>query len=404
MLVLVMNSGSSSLKFQLLDMETGDVQSKGVVERIGLGGTAHFEVKAKGQKLSQDVKADNHKEAVALVVDALTKGDLAAVKDLSGISAIGHRIVQGGDSFPKAAYVDQAVKDKVKFYGRMAPLHNYAAHDVIEACEELMPGVPAVCVFDTSFHMTMDAAHYMYAIPYEDYEELKVRRYGAHGTSHKYVSRIAAKQMGRNLEGLKLITCHLGNGASISAIKDGKIMDTSMGFTPLEGLVMGTRTGDIDPAAVLYIMKNKGYTPDQMDTYVNKKSGLLGVSGLSNDFRDIESAMDNGNERAQLAYDMFVLRCKKYIGAYYAELNGVDGIVFTAGIGENDDRVRKDICANMDALGIKLDEAKNAGKRELCEVTAEGSKARVFVIPTNEEYAIATETLEALADAGIEVK
>ena len=404
MLVLVMNSGSSSLKFQLLDMENGEVQSKGVVERIGLGDTAGFEVKAKGQKLSQDVVAENHKQAVALVVDALTKGDLAVVKDLSGISAIGHRIVQGGDSFPKAAVVDQWVKDKVKFYGRMAPLHNYAAHDVIEACEELMPGVPAVCVFDTSFHMTMDPAHFMYAIPYEDYEELKVRRYGAHGTSHKYVSRITAKQMGVPVEDLKIITCHLGNGASISAIKDGKIMDTSMGFTPLEGLVMGTRTGNIDPAAVLYIMKNKGYTPDQMDTYVNKKSGLLGLSGLSNDFRDIEEAMDAGNERAQLAYDMFVLRCKQYIGAYYAELNGVDAVAFTAGIGENDDRVRESICADLEALGIKIDNAKNAGKHELCEITGEGSKARVFIVPTNEEYAIAIETLEAIEEAGMAVK
>ena len=245
----------------------------------------------------------------------------------------------------------------------------------------------------------MDAAHYMYAIPYEDYENLKVRRYGAHGTSHKYVAREAAKALGRPIEDLKIITCHLGNGASVSAINGGKVMDTSMGFTPLEGLVMGTRTGDMDPAAVLYIMKNKGYTPDEMDTYVNKKSGLLGVSGISNDFRDIEAAMDEGNERAQLAYDMFVLRVKKYIGAYYAELNGCDAIVFTAGIGENDDRVRASICADLEALGIAIDADKNSGCREFRDISAEGAKAHAFVIPTNEEYAIALETVEAISEA-----
>ena len=401
MIVLVMNSGSSSLKFQLINMDNGDVMSKGLVERIGMGGDAGFEVKAKGEKIKKEVKADDHKQAVALVVDALTKGDLAVVEDLSQIDAIGHRIVQGGDSFPKAAVVDQEVKDLVKYYGAMAPLHNYAALAGIEACEANMPGIPSVCVFDTSYHMTMDAAHYMYAIDYDDYKELKVRRYGAHGTSHKYVAREAAKMMGRPLEELKLITCHLGNGASVSAIKGGKIVDTSMGFTPLEGLVMGTRVGDIDAAAVLYIMKNKGYSIDEMDTYLNKKCGLLGVSGISNDFRDLEEAMDKGDERAKLAYDMFVLQVKKYIGAYYAELDGVDALIFTAGIGENDDLVRSSICANLEALGVAVDADKNAGCRERRDISKDGAKARVFVIPTNEEYAIATETVEALQEAGL---
>lgn len=401
MIVLVMNSGSSSLKFQLINMDNGEVMSKGLVERIGMGGDAGFEVKAKGEKIKKEVKADDHKQAVALVVDALTKGDLAVVEDLSQIDAIGHRIVQGGDSFPKAAVVDQEVKDLVKYYGAMAPLHNYAALAGIEACEANMPGIPSVCVFDTSYHMTMDAAHYMYAIDYDDYKELKVRRYGAHGTSHKYVAREAAKMMGRPLEELKIITCHLGNGASVSAIKEGKIVDTSMGFTPLEGLVMGTRVGDIDAAAVLYIMKNKGYSIDEMDTYLNKKCGLLGVSGISNDFRDLEEAMEEGNERAKLAYDMFVLQVKKYIGAYYAELDGVDALVFTAGIGENDDLVRASICKNLDALGLSVDTDKNAGCRERRDISKEGSKAHVFVIPTNEEYAIATETVEALEEAGL---
>ena len=396
-----MNSGSSSLKFQLINMDNGDVMSKGLVERIGMGGDAGFEVKAKGEKIKKEVKADDHKQAVALVVDALTKGDLAVVEDLSQIDAIGHRIVQGGDSFPKAAVVDQEVKDLVKYYGAMAPLHNYAALAGIEACEANMPGIPSVCVFDTSYHMTMDAAHYMYAIDYDDYKELKVRRYGAHGTSHKYVAREAAKMMGRPLEELKLITCHLGNGASVSAIKGGKIVDTSMGFTPLEGLVMGTRVGDIDAAAVLYIMKNKGYSIDEMDTYLNKKCGLLGVSGISNDFRDLEEAMEKGNERAKLAYDMFVLQVKKYIGAYYAELDGVDALIFTAGIGENDDLVRSSICANLEALGVAVDADRNAGCRERRDISKDGAKARVFVIPTNEEYAIATETVEALQEAGL---
>lgn len=396
-----MNSGSSSLKFQLINMDNGDVMSKGLVERIGMGGDAGFEVKAKGEKIKKEVKADDHKQAVALVVDALTKGDLAVVEDLSQIDAIGHRIVQGGDSFPKAAVVDQEVKDLVKYYGAMAPLHNYAALAGIEACEANMPGIPSVCVFDTSYHMTMDAAHYMYAIDYDDYKELKVRRYGAHGTSHKYVAREAAKMMGRPLEELKLITCHLGNGASVSAIKGGKIVDTSMGFTPLEGLVMGTRVGDIDAAAVLYIMKNKGYSIDEMDTYLNKKCGLLGVSGISNDFRDLEEAMEKGNERAKLAYDMFVLQVKKYIGAYYAELDGVDALIFTAGIGENDDLVRSSICANLEALGVAVDADKNAGCRERRDISKDGAKAHVFVIPTNEEYAIATETVEALQEAGL---
>ena len=401
MIVLVMNSGSSSLKFQLINMDNGDVMSKGLVERIGMGGDAGFEVKAKGEKIKKEVKADDHKQAVALVVDALTKGDLAVVEDLGQIDAIGHRIVQGGDSFPKAAVVDQEVKDLVKYYGAMAPLHNYAALAGIEACEANMPGIPSVCVFDTSYHMTMDAAHYMYAIDYDDYKELKVRRYGAHGTSHKYVAREAAKMMGRPLEELKLITCHLGNGASVSAIKGGKIVDTSMGFTPLEGLVMGTRVGDIDAAAVLYIMKNKGYSIDEMDTYLNKKCGLLGVSGISNDFRDLEEAMEKGDERAKLAYDMFVLQVKKYIGAYYAELDGVDALIFTAGIGENDDLVRSSICANLEALGVAVDADKNAGCRERRDISKDGAKAHVFVIPTNEEYAIATETVEALQEAGL---
>lgn len=396
MLVLVMNSGSSSLKFQLLDMETEQVLSKGLCERIGFPGDGKVEVKAGDKKWEIEQPLPDHKVAVAIVVDALTKGEVAVLSDLKEIGAIGHRVVQGGDTFPKAAVVDQWVKGKVEEYIAMAPLHNRAALNGILACEENMPGIPQVCVFDTSYHQTMDAAHYMYAIPYEDYEGLKVRRYGAHGTSHKFVAQEVAKLMNKPVEELKIITCHLGNGASVSAINGGKIIDTSMGFTPLEGLVMGTRTGDIDPAAVLFIMKNKGLSVDEMDNYLNKQSGLLGVSGLSNDFRDIEGAMDEGHERAQLAYDMFALRVKKYIGAYVAELNGFDAIAFTAGIGENDDRIRASVCKDMDGLGLIIDEAKNKGCRKLADITAEGSKVRAFIVPTNEELAIAKETLEAL--------
>lgn len=396
MLVLVMNSGSSSLKFQLLDMATEEVLSKGLVERIGFEGNGKVEVKAQGKKWTEERHFADHKDAVAVVVSALTSGEVAVLDDLTKIDAIGHRVVQGGDTFPKAAVVDEWVKSKVEEYIAMAPLHNLAALNGVLACEENMPGIPQVCVFDTSYHQTMDAAHYMYAIPYEDYEQYKVRRYGAHGTSHKFVAQEVAKLMGKPLEDINMITCHLGNGASVSAIKGGKIIDTSMGFTPLEGLVMGTRTGDIDPAAVLFLMKNKGLSVDEMDTYLNKQSGLLGVSGISNDFRDIEAAMDENHERAQLAYDMFALRVKKYIGAYFAELNGIDAIAFTAGIGENDDRIRASVCENLDNLGIIIDSAKNDGCRERAEITKDGAKVRAFVVPTNEELAIAKETLEAI--------
>lgn len=396
MLVLVMNSGSSSLKFQLIDMNTNAVLSKGLAERIGFGGNGNVEVKAGDKKWKTECPLPDHKVAVGIVVNALTKGEVAVLKDLKEISAIGHRVVQGGDSFPKAAVVDEWVKSKVEEYIAMAPLHNRAALNGILACEENMPGIPQVCVFDTSYHQTMDPTHYMYAIPYEDYEKYKVRRYGAHGTSHKFVAKEVAKLMGKPLEDLKIITCHLGNGASVSAINGGKIIDTSMGFTPLEGLVMGTRTGDIDPAAVLFLMKQKGMSVEETDNYLNKQSGLLGVSGLSNDFRDIEGAMDEGHERAQLAYDMFALRVKKYIGAYIAELNGFDAIAFTAGIGENDDRIRASICENMENLGLAIDLDKNRGCRKQAEITAEGAKVRAFIVPTNEELAIAQETLEAL--------
>lgn len=395
MLVLVMNSGSSSLKFQLINMKTNEVLSKGLVERIGGEGKAAYEIKAKDQKLKKEADVPDHKEAVRIVTDALVNGDLAVIDDLKEVDAIGHRVVQGGETVREARVVNEELKELIRRYTPMAPLHNPAALLGIEACETNMPGIPQVGVFDTAYHQTMDAAHYMYAIPYEDYETYEVRRYGAHGTSHKYVAQEIIKKLGK--DDLKIITCHLGNGASISAIKDGKIMDTSMGFTPLEGLVMGTRSGNIDPAAVLYLKEKLNLDDQGMDDYLNKKSGLLGVSGISNDFRDIERAMDEGNKRAQLAYDLFVLRVKQYIGSYFAELNGCDVLVFTAGIGENDDRVRRDVCLNMEALGIEVDEAQNEGCREERLISTEKSAVQVYVLPTNEERAIAQETIEALS-------
>lgn len=398
MLVLVINSGSSSLKFQLLNMENEKVIAKGQVERIGNQGKATFTIQAKGLKQKQELDIPTHKDAVAHVTNGLLLGDTAVLTTLGDIGAVGHRIVQGGSTFNRATCLDKEVLKKIRQYSSIAPLHNPPALAGIAACSAHMPGVPQVGVFDTAFHHTMERSHYMYAIPYEDYEKLGVRRYGAHGTSHKYVAHELAKAMGEDFNKLKLITCHLGNGASITAIKNGKVVTTSMGFTPLEGLMMGTRAGDIDAAAVLYIMLNKNYDTFAMDDYLNKESGLLGVSGVSNDFRDIEDAMDKGNERAKLAYDMFVLKVRQYIGSYTALMNGIDGIVFTAGIGENDDRVRESICRDLDVLGIKIDPELNNGCREQREITAEGAKVRAFIIPTNEELAIARETVETLTE------
>ncbi len=396
MLVLVINSGSSSLKFQLINMDTEKVIAKGVVERIGSQGMATFTYQAKGLKKKEELSIPTHRDAVGHVTNALLLGNMAVLTNLSDIDAVGHRVVQGGTTFNHATCITKDVLAKIRQYSNIAPLHNPPALAGISACQAHMPGVPQVAVFDTAFHHTMDQAHYMYGIAYEDYEEFGVRRYGAHGTSHKYVAHELALAMGKHLNEVKLITCHLGNGASITAVKNGQVVTTSMGFTPLEGLMMGTRTGDIDAAAVLYIMENKHYDTVAMDDYLNKRCGLLGVSGISNDFRDIEDAMDKGDKRAKLAYDMFVLKVRQYIGSYVALMNGVDGICFTAGIGENDDRVRASVCENLDALGIKIDLEKNEGCREQRDITAEDGKVKVFIIPTDEELAIARECIESM--------
>ena len=394
MIVLVINSGSSSLKFQLLDMSNEAVLSKGQVERIG--GSALFTVQSNGNKTKSEVAAKNHQEAVQVVVDSLVEGDHAVLKSLDEIGAIGQRVVQGGESITEATIINDDVIDKIEEYSELAPLHNPPALAAIRACAAVMPRVKQVGVFDTSFHHTMDQAHYMYAIPYEDYEKYHVRRYGAHGTSHKYVAHRAAELVGKPIEDLKIISCHLGNGASVTAVKYGKVVNTSMGFTPLEGVVMGTRSGNIDAAAVLYLMEKKGYDTNQMDQYLNKESGLLGISGLSNDFRDIEEAMECDDKRAQLAYDMFVLSVRGYIGMYMAEMDGADILIFTAGIGENDDLVRASICDGMQFLGLAIDPVRNKGNREESELTANHSFVRTWLIPTNEELAIARETVEAL--------
>ena len=394
MIILVINSGSSSLKFQLLNMDDKSVMAQGQVEKIGLS-EGIFTIKAGGLKNKKEMEIANHEVAVELVLNGLLNTKEAGLKSLDDIDAIGHRIVQGGDTFSKAVLVDDAVHAKIDEYGAMAPLHNPAHLKGIDACAKVMPGKPQVVVFDTAFHQTMSPVAYTYGLPKEFAEKYKIRRYGAHGTSHKYVSHRVAELMGKPIEELKIITCHLGNGSSISAVKNGKVVDTSMGFTPHEGLLMGTRCGDIDATAVLYLMKHEGFTPDRMDHMLNKESGLLGVSGVSSDFREIDEAIAQGNANAKLARDMFIYRVKKYIGSYVAAMNGVDAVVFTAGIGENGPDVREEICADMDYLGIKIDADKNNVRGKEVNISTEDARVQVWVVPTNEELAIAEETVEA---------
>ncbi len=394
MIILVINSGSSSLKFQLLNMDDESVMAQGQVEKIGLH-EGIFTIKAGGLKNKKEMEIPDHQVAMELVLNGLLETKEAGLNSLDEIDAIGHRIVQGGDTFSKAVLVDDAVHDKIEEYGAMAPLHNPAHLKGIDACSKVMPGKPQVVVFDTAFHQTMSPVAYTYGLPKEYAEKHRIRRYGAHGTSHKYVSRRVAELMGKPVEDLKIITCHLGNGSSISAIKNGKVVDTSMGFTPHEGLLMGTRCGDIDATAVLYLMEHEGFDSNRMDHMLNKESGLLGVSGVSSDFRELDEAIAQGNQNAKLARDIFIYRVKKYIGSYVAAMNGVDAIVFTAGIGENGPDVREEICADMDYLGIAIDAEKNNVRGKEVNVSAEGSRVQVWIVPTNEELAIAEETVEA---------
>lgn len=392
--VLVINCGSSSLKYQLIDMDGEKVLAKGLVERIGIEGSLLKHEKTGLDKLVIEENLKNHKDAINLVLKTLLDAEYGAVKSLDEIDAIGHRVVHGGEKFACSVVINDEVIDTMKENIGLAPLHNPPNIIGIEACKEILPDVPMVGVFDTAFHQTMPPVSYIYPLPYELYEEMKIRRYGFHGTSHKYVSERVADLTGKSLEGTKMVTCHLGNGASLTAIKDGCSFDTSMGMTPLEGLVMGTRCGDIDPAIVTFLMDKQDMTAEQVDNLMNKKSGVLGISGVSNDFRDIEAEAEKGNKRAQLALDKFAYTVKKYIGSYAAAMGGLDYIVFTAGLGENSSSARKEICDGLEFLGVEIDDEKNKTRGKEAEISKDGSKVKVFVIPTNEEVVIARDTKE----------
>lgn len=397
MKILVINSGSSSIKYQLIDMTDESVLAVGLVERIGIDG-ARLEQEVSGHEYVIEQAIPDHEVGMELVIAALTDEENGVISSVDEIDGVGHRVVQGGKYFDKSVLVDDDVKAKIKECAKIAPLHNPAHLMGINVCEELMPETKQVVTFDSAFHQSMPEEAYMYALPYKYYEKYDIRRYGAHGTSHKYVAQLAAEQLGKAVEETKIITCHLGNGASITAVKGGKSYDTSMGLTPLEGLVMGTRCGDIDPAAIPYIMEKEDLSPQEMDDIMNNESGFLGITGISNDTRDIEEAAEEGNQKAQLALKMFSYRAKKYIGSYVAAMNGVDAVVFTAGIGENGIEMREDICQDLDYLGIKIDTEKNNVRGKLTDITAADSKVKVYVIPTNEELVIARDTLALVAE------
>lgn len=392
MKVLVINCGSSSLKYQVLDMRNEVLEAKGLVERIGMEGSVITHEKIGMDKFQLITPMESHKDAIGHVLDAIIDPEHGVVKDMSEIGAVGHRVVHAGEKYADSVVIDESVIAALQECVDLAPLHNPPNLLGIAACQELMPGTPMVAVFDTAFHQTMPPESYIYAIPYEYYEKHKIRRYGFHGTSHKYVAERAADMLNVDIKDLKLITCHLGNGASVSAIKRGVCMDTSMGFTPLEGLVMGTRSGDIDPAIVTYIREKEGLEQGEANEILNKKSGVLGISGVSSDFRDLEAAAEDGNERAQLALKIFAHKVRSYIGAYIAEMNGVDAIVFTAGVGENDMGMRDIICNDMGNLGIKLDLVKNKVRGKETIISRDDSKVKVLLIPTNEELMIARDT------------
>ena len=390
--ILVINCGSSSLKYQLINSETEGVLAKCLCERIGIDGMLTYQPEG-GEKEKSEIAMPTHTEAINAVLAALTNEKSGVIKSLSEVGAVGHRVVHGGEKFTSSCLINDESMKAIEECNDLAPLHNPANLIGIRACQELMPGVPMVAVFDTAFHQTMPDVAYTYGIPYEYYEKYKVRRYGFHGTSHSYVSKRTAEIVGKPYDQMKIIVCHLGNGASISAVNCGKSVDTSMGLTPLEGLVMGTRSGDLDPAIIDFVGKKEGLSLDEMNEVLNKKSGMLGISGVSSDGRDLEAAAETGNKRAQLALDVFDYRVIKYIGAYAAAMNGVDAIAFTAGIGENNIKMRKDVCSSLTYLGVKLDEEKNNVRGEERIISADDSKVQVLLVPTNEELAIARETL-----------
>jgi len=393
MKILVINCGSSSLKYQLIDMETEGVLAKGNCEKIGLADAFHKHKTASGVEVTYNNPLPTHSEAMKSVLASLIDAEVGVIKSLDEINAVGHRVVQGGSIFKGSTVIDEKVTEQIDGLSVLAPLHNPAHVLGIKMCAEALPNVPMVAVFDTSFHQTMPDKAFMYGLPYEMYEENKVRKYGAHGTSHKFVSLKAAEMLGKKPEDTKVIVCHLGNGSSITAVDGGKSVDTTMGFTPLDGLMMGTRCGAIDPAIIPYIVENCGIKVEELNNFMNKKCGMQGVSGVSSDFRDLWAAADEGNARAKLALDMFTYQVKRYIGSYMAVLNGVDAVVFTAGIGENDYDVRRKVTEGLENLGIEIDVEKNKIKGKQIDITGANSKVKVFVIPTNEELMIAKETM-----------
>ncbi|MCI7030171.1 acetate/propionate family kinase [Clostridium sp.] len=397
MKVLVINCGSSSLKYQLIDMATEESLAQGLVERIGIEGSVLTQkVEGKDKYIVKEEMKD-HKDAIRLVLAALVDENNGVIKSMDEISAVGHRVVHGGEKYKESVVINDEVKANIEECFKLAPLHNPANMIGIKACEELMPNTPMVAVFDTAFHGTMPEDAYLYALPYELYEKHGIRKYGFHGTSHKYVSQTCAEVMGRDIKDLKIITCHLGNGASLCAVKNGVSVDTSMGFTPLEGLAMGTRCGNIDPAIVTFLMKEEGLSVDEVNDLLNKKSGVLGISGISSDFRDIEDAAFNKDDRrAKLALKIFEYKIRTTIGAYAAAMGGVDAIVFTAGVGENGPETREKCLEGLEFLGVEIDREANNVRGKVREISKAGCKVKAFVIPTNEELVIARDTLELI--------
>ena len=392
--ILVINAGSSSLKYQLLNPETGDLLAKGLCERIGIDGKFTYKPQVEGKKVLDaiDVAMPTHSEAIQAVLDALVDAENGVIGSMKEIDAVGHRVVHGGEAFNKSVLITDEVMKAIEDCIPLAPLHNPANLTGIRACQKVMPGVPMVAVFDTAFHQTMPAKAYMYALPYEYYENDKVRRYGFHGTSHKYVAGRAAAMLGKKPEELKLVSCHLGNGSSVTAVEGGKSVDTSMGFTPLAGLPMGTRAGDLDAGILQYVMNKYGLSIDEMLNVLNKKSGVEGLSGVSSDFRDLENAAAEGNEKASLSREKFAYEVKKYVGAYAAAMGGVDAIIFTAGVGENDKAIRAMVCKGLEYMGVKLDDEANSVRGKETVISTADSKVKVLLIPTNEELMIAMDT------------
>ncbi|MEG2137841.1 MAG: acetate kinase [Oscillospiraceae bacterium] len=392
--ILVINAGSSSLKYQLLDSASHDILAKGLCERIGIGGHLKHTPKNGKPVFDEDLAMPTHAEAIKAVLDMLVSKEYGVIESPDEIGAVGHRVVHGGEKFACSVIIDDAVMQALTDCIPLAPLHNPANITGIRACQALMPNTPMVAVFDTAFHQTIPPKAFLYALPYEYYVENQVRRYGFHGTSHKYVSQRAANMMGKPLGSLKLISCHLGNGSSVTAIKYGKSVETSMGFTPLDGLPMGTRCGAIDPSIVEYIMKARNMTIDEVNEAMNKKSGVLGISGVSSDFRDLDVAAAQGNERAQLAIDLFAYKVTKRIGSAAAAMGGVDAVIFTAGVGENGAEMRAEICADLGFMGIKLDAEKNKVHGKELDISAPDATVKTLVIPTNEELMIAIDTYD----------